>query len=115
MIFKMKEIYSLIMVQKQGTISQETPLLALDPSIKESVEHIMGQIDIAIDKMGIYGGQGIRKKLFKFVESCHNISEFPENKIYIDEHISFKIDPIYVLEANDDISILKSFKDSIEQ
>jgi hypothetical protein len=111
----MKEIYALIMVQKQGTISQETPLLVFDASIKDSVDNTMSQIDIAINKLGIYSGQGIRKNIFKFVESCLELSKLPENKIYIDEHISFEVRPVYVLQANDDISILGSFKESINQ
>ena len=109
----MKEIYTLIMVQKQGTISQETPLLVFDASIKDSVDNTMSQIDIAINKLGIYSGQGIRKNIFKFVESCLDLSKLPENKIYIDEHVCFEVRPVYALEENDDISILESFKESI--
>jgi hypothetical protein len=103
------------MDQKQGTGYIETPIMIFDPSMKDSVEEITTNIELAIEDMGTYSGRTIRNAIFKFVDSCMEVSGLPENKIYLDERISFEVKPVYQMEPGDDISVLKSFKDFIEK
>jgi thymidine kinase len=113
----MKEMFVLNLVQNQGTNQIVTPLLILDPSVKQSVDDLMKDVVIVMDKLGISTSKTVRENIFKLFDTCCELSNMTRRRIYIDEAISFSVTQVYQITEEDEVQVLgflTDFKEKIK-